>query len=95
MKHFNLIKTFLLLFALVVGGGSSAWAEEVTYKLTLQLSDLTKGSGSGYAAYNATRTTDAICTTDNSKKIAISWTSHQVMDQNSTMQWQKGNFTTN
>ena len=30
MKHFNLIKTFLLLFALVVGGGSSAWAEDVT-----------------------------------------------------------------
>ena len=27
MKHFNLIKTFLLLFALVVGGGSSAWAD--------------------------------------------------------------------
>ena len=30
MKHFNLIKTFLLLFALVVGGGSSAWADNVT-----------------------------------------------------------------
>lgn len=28
MKHFNLIKTFLLLFALVVGGGSSAWAAD-------------------------------------------------------------------
>lgn len=27
MKHCNLIKTFLLLFALVVGGGSSAWAD--------------------------------------------------------------------
>ena len=34
MKHFNLIKTFLLLFALVVGGGSSAWATEVTYNFT-------------------------------------------------------------
>ena len=31
MKHFNLIKTFLLLFALVVGGGSSAWADTVTF----------------------------------------------------------------
>lgn len=87
MKHFNLLKTLLLLCALIVG--SNVWAEDVTYKLTLQLSDLTKGSGSGYAAYNAKRTTDAICTTDNTKKMPVEWTSYQVMDQNSTMQWQK------
>lgn len=87
MKHFNLLKTTLLLCALIVG--SNVWAEDVTYKLTLQLSDLTKGSGSGYAAYNAKRTTDAICTTDNTKKMPVEWTSYQVMDQNSTMQWQK------
>lgn len=87
MKHFNLLKTLLLLCALIVG--SNVWAEDVTYKLTLQLSDLTKGKGSGYAAYNAKRTTDAICTTDNTKKMPVEWTSDQVMDQNSTMQWQK------
>lgn len=41
MKHFNLIKTFLLLFALVVGGGSSAWATDVV--LTQESLGLTGG----------------------------------------------------
>ena len=41
MKHFNLIKTFLLLFALVVGGGSSAWAEEKTITLDYSSFELT------------------------------------------------------
>ena len=41
MKHFNLIKTFLLLFALVVGGGSSAWADEKTITLDYSSFELT------------------------------------------------------
>lgn len=38
MKHFNLIKTFLLLFALVVGGGSSAWAD--TYEQLTSIANI-------------------------------------------------------
>ena len=64
MKHFNLIKTFLLLFALVVGGGSSAWAEDVTDVLTAadlsatsttykDFSGVTKASSAVYAGNSA------------------------------------------
>jgi hypothetical protein len=86
MKHFNLIKTFLLLFALVVGGGSSAWAEDVTYKLTIDASDFNTTS---YAANNNEKTSDAVCTTDDSKTYEVKWTSSQVMKSGNNMQWKK------
>ena len=86
MKHFNLIKTFLLLFALVVGGGSSAWAEDVTYKLTIDASDFNTTS---YAANNNEKTSNAVCPTDNSKTYEVKWTSNQVMKNGNNMQWQK------
>lgn len=50
MKHFNLIKTFLLLFALVVGGGSSAWAEEVVKQETF---NFTSSGCTGWSTDNA------------------------------------------
>ena len=47
MKHFNLIKTFLLLLALVVGGGSSAWATDGdTHDFSQSLSQLLNNNAS-------------------------------------------------
>jgi len=51
MKHFNLIKTFLLLFALVVGGGSSAWAD---YTKVMECDMTTKSYGT--SSYNSSTT---------------------------------------
>jgi len=85
MKKRHLLKTMLLLFALIVGS-SSVWAEDVTYKLTISASDFNSTS---YAANNNEKTSNAVCTTDASKTYAVKWTSNQVMLQSSAMQWQK------
>lgn len=85
MKQLNLLKTLFLLCALVVGSLNS-WGTIETYKLTIQTSDFNTTS---YAANNNEKTTNAICTTDNTKAYEVKWTSNQVMQQSSVMQWQK------
>ena len=67
MKHFNLLKSLLLLCALIVGSLSS-WAEDVTYKLTIDALDF---NATSYAANNNEKTSDAVCTTDNSKTYEV------------------------
>ena len=68
--------------------GASAWASqvEVTYKLTIQASDFNSTS---YAANNNEKTSQAVCTTDATKKFEVQWTSNQVMLLKEAMQWQK------
>ena len=63
-----------------------AWAETVTYKLTITASDFNTTS---YDANNNEKTSDAVCTTDNTKKFSVKWTSYQVMKSSTNMQWQK------
>ena len=84
MKKF-LLKTILLLFALVLGTGVS-WATEVTYKLTIDANDFNTTS---YVANNNEKTSYAVCTTDAQKTFEVKWTSNQVMKNGSNMQWQK------
>lgn len=85
MKKTTFLKTMLLLCALIVGS-SSAWAEDVTYKLTIDASFFNTTS---YAANNNEKTTDAVCTTDDTKTFEVKWTSNQVMKSGEDMQWQK------
>ena len=75
----------LLLSALVVGLGN-AWATDYTYKLEIVPSDFNTTS---YAANNGAHSKDAVCTTDNSKTMSVSYTTNQIMLQSSIMQWQK------
>lgn len=85
MKKKTLLKTMLLLCALVVGSGS-AWATDVTYTLTINASDFNTTS---YAANNNEKTSNAVCTTDNTKTYEVKWTSNQVMKNGNNMQWKK------
>ena len=64
------------------------WAEDVTYKLTINASDFNTTS---YAANNNEKTSNAVCTTDNTKTYEVKWTSYQVMKNGDNMQWQKSN----
>lgn len=57
-----------------------------TYKLTITTSDFNTTS---YAANNNEKTSKAVNTSDASDKIDIKWTSNQVMQSSSVMQWQK------
>ncbi len=66
----------------------TAWAEVLTYKLTIDASDFNTTS---YAANNSEKTSTAVCTTDNTKTYEVKWTSNQVMKSGSNMQWQKNN----
>ena len=59
---------------------------EVTYKLTINGNDFNTTS---YAANNNEKTSNAVCTTDNTKTFEVKWTSYQVMKNSSNMQWQK------
>ena len=86
MKKLLLLKSLLLLCALIVG--SSAWATSYTYKLTIVPTDFTTSS---YADNNGIHYKDAICTTDGSKKYSVAWTSDQVYQKSSNIQFQKGN----
>lgn len=81
------LKTMLLLCALIVGYGS-AWADNVTYKLTIDANDFNTTS---YAANNNEKTSNAVCTTDATKTYEVKWTSNQVMLSSGNMQWQKNN----
>ena len=87
MKN-NLLNKLLSLTLLIMGGAflNPAWAETVTYKLTITASDFNTTS---YAANNNEKTSDAVCTTDNTKKFSVKWTSYQVMKSSTNMQWQK------
>ena len=62
------------------------WATDVTYKLTIDASDFNTTS---YAANNNEKTSEAVCTTDNTKTYEVKWTSNQVMKNGTNMQWQK------
>lgn len=62
------------------------WADDVTYKLTIDANDFNTTS---YAANNNEKTSNAVCTTDNTKTYEVKWTSNQVMKNGSNMQWQK------
>ncbi len=78
----------LLLCALIVGSGN-LWAEDITYTLTI--TEISKpNSGSGYAAYDGSRSIDAVCTTDANKKYSVSIVSSNVMMQSSKIQFKKG-----
>ena len=68
------------------GGGETPSGEGGTYKLTITVDDFNSTS---YAANNNEKTSNAVCTTDNTKTYEVKWTSNQVMNQSSTMQWQK------
>ncbi len=58
-----------------------------TYKLTITAADF---NGSSYASNNNEKTSQAVCTTDETKTYEVKWTSYQVMLKNGHMQWQKG-----
>lgn len=84
-----------LAFAMMIGGAvginAAKQAKEVnaatvTYKLTINASNFNTTS---YAANNNNKTTNAVCTTDNTKTFAVEWTSYQVMKNGNNMQWQK------
>ena len=85
MKKTTLLKSMLLLCALIVGS-NSLWAEDITYTLTINKDNFNSTS---YAANNNEKTTDAVCTTDGTKKMSVKWTSNQVMKNGENMQWQK------
>lgn len=87
MKQKLLLKTMLLLCALIVGSGS-VWAQTVNYSFTISTSDFNTTS---YAANNNEKTTTAVCPTDNTKTFEVKWTSNQVMKNGNDMQWQKSN----
>ncbi len=83
-------KSLFLLLCLIIGGSSSAWGEEVTYKLTIDNSSFNTTS---YTANNNEKTSQAICTTDNTKTYEVKWTTNQIMKGTGGnagyMQWQK------
>ena len=84
-----------LAFAMMIGGAVginvAKQAKEVnaataTYKLTIDASDFNTTS---YAANNNEKTSNAVCTTDNTKEFEVKWTSNQVMKNSNNMQWKK------
>lgn len=85
MKQKSLLKTMLLLFALIAGS-SSVWAEEITYSFSISSSDFNSTS---YAANDNEKTTKAVCTTDATKKMDVKWTSSNCMLNSSNIQFKK------
>ena len=85
MKQKLLLKTMLLLCALVAGSGS-VWAEEITYSFSISSSDFNSTS---YAANDNEKTTKAVCTTDATKKMDVKWTSSNCMLSSSNIQFKK------
>lgn len=59
-----------------------------TYSFTINEGDFTTAS---YADNNKEHSSTAVCTTDNTKTLTVSWTSNQVYQNSSVMQWQKSN----
>ena len=74
----------MLCMIFCIGGGNVAVAEE--YSFTITTSDFNSKS---YAENNGAHTSTATCTTDNTKTLAVSWYSYQVMYQSAAIQWQK------
>ena len=66
------------------GGGQTGGSG--TYTLTITADDFNTTS---YAANNTEKTSQAVCTTDDSKTYEVTWTSNQVMQQGGNMQWKK------
>ena len=96
-KFFKKVATALVGCAMAIGVGVAvgsgagvreAKAEDVSYTLTIATSDFTTTS---YANNNGSHNKDAVCTTDNTKKMSVSWYSNQVYQNSSVMQWQKSN----
>ena len=86
-KRFTRILAALALLA-ILAIPLGMWGQTtVTYKLTIDASYFNTTS---YAANNNEKTTNAICTTDNTKTYEVHWTSYQVMKNGNNMQWQKG-----
>lgn len=85
MNKKTLLNFWVLLLCMVVGGVSTAWGDE-TYTLTITASDFNTTS---YAANNNEKTSNAVCTTDNTKTYEVKWTSNQVMKNSEKIQWQK------
>ena len=79
MKKIRLL--FMLLLCAVASG---VWATDVTYKLTITDTDFTTKS---YADNNGNHSKDAVCTTDNTKTMSVSYYTYQIF-RNSGMQWQ-------
>lgn len=75
-----------MLLTMMATTGEMWGQSTVTYKLTISPSDFNSTS---YAANNNEKTSNAVCTTDNTKTFEVKWTSNQVMLQSSNMQWQK------
>lgn len=75
-----------LMLALLCAVFSTTWGESVTYKLTITPNDFTTSS---YADNNKEKTSNAVCTTDATKTYEVKWTSSQVYQNSSLMQWQK------
>ena len=82
----NLRLRAVWLVAMILCAVTGAWADEVTYKLTIDASSFNTTS---YAANNNEKTSNAVCVTDNTKTFEVNWTSNQVMKSGTNMQWQK------
>lgn len=84
--------TMITAVGVGIGVGSQPLKEASAAALTYQLTiDTDYFNGTSYVANNSEKTTNAICTTDNTKTIAVKWTSNQVMLSSGVMQWQKKN----
>ena len=81
-----LLKLVSVLVLILTIGIGNVWGADVTYELTISGADFNTTS---YAANNNEKTTKAVCTTDATKKMDVSWTSYQVMKNSTNMQWQK------
>ncbi len=86
LLNFSRLRSLLLLVCVMLG--MSAWGETFTYTLTISASDFNTTS---YAANNNEKTSNAVCTTDNTKTYEVHWTSNQVMKNGNNIQWQKNN----
>jgi len=78
----------ILLFFAALAVAFSAMAVEVQYSFTIDQDDFNTTS---YAANNSSHNSTAVCTTDATKTMTVAWTSNQIMQSSSTMQWQKSN----
>lgn len=74
--------SFYAVFATESAGAS------ISYSFTINYSDLTTTS---YANNNKSHDVTATCTTDGSKKLTIAYTTNQVMQSSSKLQFQKDN----
>lgn len=81
-------KAWLCMLVVMVLCAGNAWGTDLTYSFTIATSDFNTTS---YAENNGSHTSTAVCTTDATKTKSVVWTSNQIMQSSSTMQWQKSN----